>query len=107
MTSGRRVALSTALLMVVEDGQKGIGDVTVVGVVVVVVVVVLVVKSTTCFTTFPTKVSKPCVKLRAGLAVVLTGAVMLVATSSKILDGRNTPASISGSHLTRIGAIIT
>ena len=47
MTSGRRVAPSTALLMVVEDGQKDIEDVTVVGVVVVAEVVVLTTGATT------------------------------------------------------------
>ena len=54
---GLGVVLSTALWMVV--GVVVHGDVMVVGVVVVEVVVELVVKSTICFTTFPTKVSKP------------------------------------------------
>ena len=100
-----------------------VGDVE--GILVVVVVddtgmeVMFVAMSTTLLAISSTKVASPVEMFLAGLAVtatswsltegmtatVVTGAVVLSATSSKILEGRNPAASISGSHFTLIGAI--
>ena len=91
---------SGVVVVVDHEGATGVkGREVVVG-----SVVVFATRSATLPIASFTRVSKPWVKFRAGLAVMLTGAVML-ATSSKILEGRNPAARISGSHLTLIGAI--
>ena len=103
---------STALLrmVVLVEGQEGV-----VGVMVGVGVVVRVVaRSTTLLTISSARFVSPAVMLAAGLAVVTEGAVtgaeveaMVLSASkpSKMEEGLNPAASISGSQTTRIGAI--
>ena len=114
-TSGVMVVHSTVLVKMVvgvvgdHEGATGVTDrvVTVTG------VVVLTTRVTTLSITSLIKALSPAVMLTAGLAVTvelglskeMTGAVILLAASSNIEEGRNPAARISGSHFTLIGAI--
>ena len=96
MTSGRRVAPSTALLMVVEDGQTGIEDVTVVGVVVVAEVVVLTTRATTLSIASFTRVLITPVTLRAGWAAAAVLCMPATSTGAVVLTQAGTTVVVVG-----------
>ena len=117
MTSGLLAPLSTALFKmvvgVVVVQREGVGEV--VG-----AREVLVARATTRLTASPTILWSPSVMLTAELAVTIVfptttagvagasvaiAVVLTASISSKMDEGRNPAARISGSHFTRIGAI--